>query len=76
MRSSAGVNPQRRKVQNGGTLDSDRSAQRQYSQAFVTLGLGHSPSKPKGFVRSLHGLSSTCFYALNRYTASSTTRLL
>ena len=76
MRSSAGVNPQRRKVRNGGTLDSDHSAQRQYSRAFVTLGLGHSASKPKGFVHSLHRLSSTCFYVLNRYAASTTTRLL
>ena len=42
----------------------------------VTLGLGHSASKPKGFVHSIHGLSSTCFYALNRYAASTTTRLL
>ena len=51
---------------------------RHYLEAtpYVTLGLGHSASKPKGFVRSLHGLSSTCFYALNRYAASTTTRLL
>ena len=42
----------------------------------VMLGLDHSTSKPKGFIRSLHGLSSTCFYALNRYTASMMTRLL
>ena len=42
----------------------------------VTLGLGHSASKPKGFVRSLHGLSFMCFYVLNRYAASMTTRLL
>ena len=34
------------------------------STSCVTLGLGHSVSKPKGFVRSLHGLSSTCFYAV------------
>ena len=33
MRSSAGINPQRRKVQNGGALGSDCSAQRQYSYA-------------------------------------------
>ena len=52
MRLSAGINPQRRKVRNGGTLDSDRLAQRRYSRAFVMLGLGHSASKPKGsFVR-------------------------
>ena len=42
----------------------------------VTLGLGHSISKPKGFIRSLHGLSSLCFYVLNRYAANTTTRLL
>ena len=48
----------------------------EYGIDSVTLGLGHSASKPKGFVRSLHGLSSMCFYALNRYAASTTTRLL
>ena len=42
----------------------------------VMLGLGHSASKPKEFIRLLHRLSSTCFYALSRYTASMTTRLL
>ena len=59
MRSGVGVNPQGRKVQNGGALASDHSAQRQYSQAFVMPGLGHSTSKPKRFICSLYGLSST-----------------
>ena len=31
---------------------------------------------PRGSFVRLHGLSSTCFYALNRYAASTTTRLL